>query len=179
MSDVVTGGEVPSGYGSLNPFVAVQGSGGAPAFISFVEEVFEGKERLAAHTVDADDLLIHAEIVVGDSTLMCCDAKPDWPFTPALLQLYVNTLDPILERASRLGAEVFTEPTDFFGGQRLARFLDPWHNVWWLFEHGPQSSTPADAPDELPEWKPDPDAPPSYVHQTICDRMSTLGPPDG
>ena len=109
---------------------------------------------------------------------MCCDAKPDWPFTPALLQVCVPELDAVIDRARSRHAEVFTEPSPFFGAQRLARFQDPWHNLWWLFEFGPSSSAPSQAPDELPGWRPDPDAPESYGHATITAQMRRLTSPD-
>ncbi len=177
-SDVVlTAEQLPPGYGSVNAFVVVRGPGGAPAFIRFTEEVFAAHETLAAHTIDADDLLIHAEVRIGESTVMLCDAKPQWPFTPALLQVYVGDVDAVVERAQAHGADVITEPTDFHGGQRLARFLDPWHNIWWLFEYGPESMAPSEGPDELPNWRPDPSAPPSYVHQTINSALTDLRPP--
>lgn len=176
-TEVLTAAQLPPGYGSVNPFVAVHGPGGAGAFIEFARIVFGARETLAAHTVDADDLLIHAELRIGDSTVMLCDAKPHWSFTPALLRVYVGAVDTVVERARANGAEVVTEPTDFHGGQRLARFRDPWHNVWWLFEYGPDSVAPSEGPDELPSWKPDPSAPPSYVHRTIDETLATLDRP--
>jgi PhnB protein len=175
--DVLTGSALPPGYGSLNAFIAVRGPGGAPAFLDFITAVFGARETLAARTVDADDLLIHAEARIGDSTLMLCDAKPHWAFTPALLQVYVRDTHAVLGRARARGAEVVTEPTDFHGRQRLARFRDPWHNLWWLFEYGPDSTAPSEGPDELPTWRPDPSLPPSYVHRTIDTALSELGPP--
>jgi PhnB protein len=174
---VLVGEELPHGYGSLNPFVAVRGPGGAPAFIRFAEVVFGARETLAAHTLDADDLLIHAEVRIGDSTVMLCDSKPHWVFTPALLQVYVSDAGAVVERARANGAEIVTEPTDFHGRQRLARFQDPWRNVWWLFEYGRDSVAPSQAPDELPRWRPDPAAPPSYAHRTIDAALATLSPP--
>ena len=178
LPDALTGRRLPPGYGTVNPFVAVRGPGGAPAFIDFVEQVFGARETLAAHTVDIDDLLIHAEVRIGDSTVMLCDAKPQWAFTPALLQVYVDDAGAVVDRGRANGAEVITEPTDFYGNQRLARLLDPWHNVWWLFEYGPTSTAPSQGPDELPPWRPDPSAPPSYVHRTIDEAMITLRAPE-
>lgn len=177
MADVLTGAALPPGYGTVNPFVAVRGPGGAGAFIRFAETVFGARETLAAHTVDSDDLLIHAELQIGDSTVMLCDSKPHWVFTPALLQVYVDDAEAVLERARTAGAEVVTEATDFHGRQRLARFRDPWHNLWWLFEYGPDGIAPSEGPDELPQWRPDPSAPPSYVHQTIDSALAELTPP--
>ncbi len=176
--EVLTGEALPPGYGSINPFVAVRGPGGASAFIRFAEAVLGARETLAAHTLDADDLLIHAELQIGDSTVMLCDAKPHWQFTPGLLQVYVSDAAAVVERAQGHGAAVITDPTDFHGGQRLARFQDPWHNIWWLFEYGPTSVAPSQGPDELPQWRPDPSAPPSYVHRTIDAALTDLQPPE-
>jgi PhnB protein len=175
MDDVLSGHDLPPGYGSVNPFVAVRGPGGAAGFLRFVGDVLSGRETRGAHTVDADDLLIHAEVRVGDSTVMVCDAKPHWVATPALLQVYVRDADAVVAAARTAGAEVVTAPTPFHGGQRLARLRDPWANLWWLFEYGPSSTAPSEAPDEAPSWRPDPSAPPSYVHRTI-DAAMTRGP---
>jgi hypothetical protein len=57
---VLTGQFLPSGYGGVSPFVAVRAPRGAPAFIGFVGDVFGARETLSAHTLDADDLVIHA-----------------------------------------------------------------------------------------------------------------------
>lgn len=171
---VLTGTALPPGYGSINPFVAVRGPGGALAFIRFLADVFDARETLAAHTVDADNLLIHSEARIGDSTIMLCDSKPHWAFTPALLQVYVQSVSAVLERARGKGAAVITEPTDFHGRQQLARFQDPWRNVWWLFEYGPGSTAPSEAPAEYPRWRPDPTVAPSYVHRTIDTALEQL-----
>lgn len=146
VGEVLAGQALPPGYGSVNPFVAVRGPDGAPGFIRFAQLVLGARETLAAHTLDADDLLIHAELRIGDSTVMLCDSKPHWAFTPALLQVYVSDASAVVERARASGAVVITEPTDFHGQQRLARFQDPWHNIWWLFEHGPRASRRAKVP---------------------------------
>ena len=173
---VLAGDQLPPGYGTVNPFVAVRGPGGAEGFLRFVTDVLGGRETRAAHTVDADGLLIHAEVRVGDSTIMVCDAKPHWAFTPALLQVYVRDVDTVVHRARIGGAAIVTEPTAFHGGQRLARWRDPWANLWWLFEYGPDSVAPSEAPDELPSWRPDHAAPPSYVHRTVDEALTRLAP---
>ncbi|MGW6377376.1 VOC family protein [Rhodococcus sp. NPDC055112] len=159
-----------NGYGSLNAFAAVKGRGGARAFIRFLAEVLDGHETEEAHTEDTDGLLIHAEVRIGDSCLMVVDSKPDWAFTPALLQVNVTDCDEVLRRAGARGAQVITSTTPFYGGSSLARFVDPWHNVWWLF--GPAIEG---APE--PTWEPDAVAEESAIHATICEAMRTLSPP--
>ncbi|WP_328389949.1 VOC family protein [Nocardia sp. NBC_00416] len=164
--------DLANGYGSLNAFAAVKGPGGARAFIEFLREVFDGSETSQAHAVDTDDLLIHAEVRIGDSCLMVVDSKPDWAFTPALLQVNVTDCDEVLRRASARGARIITETTPFYGNTSLARFVDPWSNVWWLF--GPAIEG---APE--PSWDPEEATEESEIHATICAAMRELTPPAG
>ncbi|MET7640430.1 VOC family protein [Streptomyces sp. NPDC005438] len=175
---ILDGAELPPGYGTVNPFVAVRGPGGAAAFIDFLQRVLDGRETPPARAVDADDLLIHAEVRIGASTVMLCDAKPHWSFTPALLQVYVRDVDAVVARARAEGAEVVTEPTPFHGHQRLARVQDPWSNLWWFFEYGEDSVAPSQAPPTAPTWRADPSAPPSYVHRTVDAALTTLREPE-
>lgn len=170
MSLVVPPEQLTNGYGSMNAFAVVKGPGGAPAFIDFVVSVFDGIETPEAHAVDTDGLLIHAEVRVGGSCLMIVDSKSDWPFTPALLQVNVTDPDEILTRAQDRGAQVITRTIPFYGST-LARFQDPWHNLWWLF--GPEEP---DAP--AMTWDPDVVGEESEAHATICRAFERLGPPD-
>ncbi len=123
---------VPAGYATVNPFLITRDAAG---LMSFVQAVFGGEEHRDARTVDTDGLLLHAELEVGGTTLMFADRKPDWPFTPSLLQVYVDDVPAALDRARARGAEVVTEPTDFFGTV-FSRVLDPWRNLWWVYRHG-------------------------------------------
>lgn len=87
--------------------------------------------RRMARTIDADGLLLQAEVRVGTTTIMLAERKPDWPFTPSLLLVYVNDLDATLKRALARGARLVTKPTDFFGTQ-FARVQDAEANLWWI-----------------------------------------------
>ena len=159
-----------NGYGSLNAFAAIKGPGGAAGFIEFLGAVFDGQETPEAHADDTDGLVIHAEVRIGDSCLLVVDSKPDWVFTPALLQVNVTDCDEVLRRAAARGARVITGTTSFYGASSLARFIDPWSNVWWLF--GPAI---ADAPE--PVWDPEAAGEESVIHATICEAMRELRPP--
>jgi len=108
----VIGKELPPGYDSINAFVAVRGPGGAPAFIGFVEDVFDAQETLAAHTVHADGLLIHAEVRIDDSTVMLCDAKP-----------HCTTCGGCLSTARRVSLRATRQTNCPDGGPTLRRHL--------------------------------------------------------
>lgn len=163
----------PSGFSTLNPFFITRDADG---LIAFVHEVFGGTEHLDARTVDIDGLLLHAELEIGGTTVMFAERKPDWPFLPQLTQIYVDDLDRVLAQAVECGARIVTRPTDFFGTV-FSRMIDPWGNMWWVYQHGEAPAldweTAAGATDsDSAEWS-DPDL--AYIHRTILEAMPSLG----
>lgn len=158
-------------YNTVNGFIIVKGATG---FIEFLTEVFDGTETAEAHTPDwyaGDGTLIHAEVRIGNSVIMVADRKPDWPFTPALTQVYVADAEQTLRRAADRGATVITEVSAFYGGLDLARFGDPWGNVWWLF-------APAAAGNDQGESAADgDDSQPGPVYTTLLEAMRQLSDP--
>ena len=171
----------PAGYATVNPFIIADDANG---LIDFLKEVFGATERPDARTLDADGLLLHAELAVGTATIMFGERKPDWPFTPGLLQVYVDDVVSTLNVARQLGATVVTEPTDFFG-DTFSRFRDPWGNLWWVYRHGGQTWA-ADA--ENADWAGDAAATGAeeweqtspeltYIHDTLLTAMHHLRDP--
>jgi PhnB protein len=171
----------PEGYGTVNPFIIADDADG---LIEFLKEVFDATERPEARTTDVDGLLLHAELAIGDTTIMFGDRKPGWPFTPSLLQIYVDDLDATLETARRLNATVVTGPTEFYG-DLFSRFRDPWSNLWWVYHHRAQSQ---DADADSADWGVD--GPESegdawdqsspelqYIHDTLMTAMPSIEDP--
>jgi PhnB protein len=156
---------------TVNGFIIVKDAAG---FIEFLTEVFDGTEIGEAHTPDwhaNDGTLIHAEVRIGNSLVMIADRKADWPFTPALTQVYVMDAVETLRRAVGRGATVITEVSLFYGGFDIARFLDPWGNVWWLFA----AAAADNAQDESSsDWE---DPQPGRVYTTLLDAMRQLTDP--
>ena len=54
--------------------------------------------------------------------------------TPAFIRVYVASAADTFERAKAAGAAAITDPTPLFFGEKVARFRDPWGNVWWIHE---------------------------------------------
>ena len=162
--------KLPDGYNTVNPFVITKD---APAYIEFVKEVFGAKEDPAAHTMDTDGLLLHAELTIGNSRIMVADTKPSWPTTPSLLQVYVDDVEVTLARAKKEGAAVVTEPTDFYG-DIFSRFIDPWNNLWWVYQHipQPQSEVQWDGASGETSWEPSKEM--QYIHDTLLEAMERL-----
>ena len=166
----------PEGYNTVNPFIITKD---APKLIEFLKKVFGAVETPEAHTLDSDGLLLHSELRIGDSVVMVADRKPDWPFTPSLLQVYVEDAQRTLTGAESLGATIVTKPTDFYG-EVLSRFQDPWGNLWWVFQRSEeqQSDEGADSGswDESAaeaSWDSQSNEL-TYIHDTLLDAMSRL-----
>jgi len=168
----------PEGYATVNPFIITMN---AEELTRFVIDVFGGEERVEARTIDDDGLLLQAEVRVGTTTIMLAERKPDWPFTPSLLQVYVDDLDATLTRAIERGARLITKPTDFFGTQ-FARVQDASANLWWIWQHGEVVWGDAQGEDEWSNADADEgwnEASPElvYIHDTLLDAMTSLRDP--
>ena len=133
---------------ALNPLVIVDDAAGQVAFVS---EVFGVPETLEARTPMPDGKLIHSELRIGTVDLMIADRLDGWPARPGLLQVWVRDVAEVLRRAVARGATTVTEPTPFYGECTLARMLDPWRTIWWLWAPAPGQ------PDPVPHWEGGPD----------------------
>jgi PhnB protein len=172
MAATLNNDQLPSGYNTVNPFVLVKGPGGAAGFIGFLRDVFEVSERASVRTPDHDGSILHAEVQLGNSSLLLADAKDGWPYTPAFEQIYVEDLALLLERAEAAGAEIVTPRSPFYNGVNIARILDPWGNLWWIYElAAAREAAPGSAVANL-SWQ---NRDPSVVYTTLMEVMTRLG----
>jgi uncharacterized glyoxalase superfamily protein PhnB len=163
--------KIPNGYNAVNMFILIKGD--AKKFIEFVEQVFGGIERKQVRTPDKDGTLIHSEIQLSDSSILVADSKPDWPFTPAFIQVYVENAQAILDRAQKAGAVVVTEVSDFYNGFKLARLKDMWGNIWWLYEPDIDKKEISAGIKSDISWH---DKKPSKIYTTLMEAMHYLKP---
>ena len=82
----------------------------------------------------ADGKLMHAEIKIGDSLVMCSDAVRE-PARPAGLFVFSRNVDKAFDKAVKAGAKVLMPPADMFWGDRFARVEDPQGNSWGIATH--------------------------------------------
>ncbi|MFC4069552.1 glyoxalase [Actinoplanes subglobosus] len=130
---------VPYDTAVLNPFVILDDANG---FIDFVSGVFDVPEVAEARTEMPDGKLIHAQLRLGTVDLMVVDRLDGWPPRPGLFQVWVRDVTVVLERAGSRGGSTVTAPTPFYGETTLARMLDPWRNIWWLWAPEPGQPDP-------------------------------------
>jgi PhnB protein len=122
---------LPHGKQTVTPYIIVKG---AAQFIDFLKEAFDTYEFGRAESPDGT--IGHAEVQVGNSTLMIADGKEEWRDTPCFLSVYVDDADEVFEQALKAGATQVTEMTTFnILGDRTGRVRDPFGNIWWIQTH--------------------------------------------
>jgi PhnB protein len=156
---------IPQGHNTVNGFILVDG---AAKMIEFLVDVFCAQENVQVRTPDRDGSLIHAEVRLGTSTLMLADTKTGWPQLPTFTQVYVSDAQDTLDKAVARGARVVTEVTPFYNNVKLARFFDPWNNLWWLYEPTTKELTQTKSDTR---WHSDD---PSYVYRSLMTAMNDL-----
>ena len=70
--------ELPNGKHTVTPYIIVKDAAG---FIDFLKQAFDAHEF--GRTENPDGTIGHAEVRVGDTTLMIVDGKKEWRDTPA------------------------------------------------------------------------------------------------
>ncbi len=138
---------IPDGYHTVTPYLIVKDAARA---IEFYKQAFGAAERM--RLTDPGGRVGHAEITIGDSTIMLADEFPEMgvrsPQTlggsPVSLALYVADVDAMADRAVAAGATVVRPVKDQFYGDRSGTFADPFGHVWTIATHKEDV-----APDEM------------------------------
>ncbi len=81
----------------------------AAKFIAFTEKVFDA--RLAS-SVMRKKTIMHAEIMIGECTIMLTDATDKYSERPAGIFVYVDLADDTYKKAVASGATTVTEVSD-------------------------------------------------------------------
>lgn len=118
--------KIPENNQTVMPYLILVN---ATDFISFTQKVFGAKELLK-HMRD-ENKIMHAEIMIGDSTIMFADATEQFKTSTGTLFIYVENADVTFEKAINKGATIVREITDEEYG-RGGGIKDPFENVWWI-----------------------------------------------
>ncbi|APO66258.1 VOC family protein [Rhizobium mongolense] len=121
---------------SLTPYLIVKNAREA---IAFYGRAF-GAEELFRLTDPHDGRIGHAELKLGENTVMIADEYPDFgalsPDTiggsPVTFHLATLTVDANLARAVGAGAVVLRAAADQPYGERVAMVVDPFGHRWML-----------------------------------------------
>ena len=115
------------GYHTVTPYLIVPG---AARLIEFLTAAFGATEFIRDSL--ADGSVRHAEVRVGDSTIMLSDAMPEQPRAPSMIFLYVDDADDAFRKAIAAGATPVREMRDESHGDRMGGVLDPVGGQWWM-----------------------------------------------
>jgi PhnB protein len=117
---------------SCIPYVLLPG-GEARNFMQFLKGAFGAKEILVAPREDGS--VMHAEMVMDDSSFMLADATVNMTVYPFRHYIYVPDVDATYAQALACGAQSETVPADQPYGDRVGGVTDKWGNTWWMGTH--------------------------------------------
>ena len=129
---------IPDGYPQVMPYLIVDGAGAA---IDFYTSVLGATERMRMPAPEGR--VGHAELELGDSVIMLADEFPDSGVrgpkavggTPVTVQVYVEDVDAVFNRAVQAGAKELRPLEDRFYGDRTGEFEDPFGHRWSVATH--------------------------------------------
>lgn len=133
---------IPAGYHTATATLVVSPCAEA---LEFYTKAFGAKVRNKME--GPGGVIMHSEIKIGDSLVMCSDEMPPMPGFPDRkspksagattggVMLYVKDVDAVFDRAVAAGATPTTPPEDMFWGDRFAQVEDPYGHVWAVGTH--------------------------------------------
>src|ERR1700683_1009101 len=117
---------VREGFHIIKPYLVVRR---VAQLIEFLKGAFGAEERFRVNR-PGTEVIMHAELKIGDSMLELADANDQFPPTPATMILHVDDVDTVFERAVDAGATVWQPVTDQEYGARSATVQDASGNRW-------------------------------------------------
>jgi uncharacterized glyoxalase superfamily protein PhnB len=148
---------MPSGYHTIAPYIIVPRAG---EFIEFLTNAFAGTERFRVGREPGSELIMHAEVAIGNSIIELADANEQIPAAPMTIHLYVDDADSFFARAIDAGATSIYAVGDHVSGDRQGAVRDPFGNLWYIAM--------------IQGWTPGPEGVPSvqpYLHLRGSEKM--------
>ncbi|MCO4293223.1 VOC family protein [Solitalea sp. MAHUQ-68] len=101
----------------------------ATKFLPFMQLVFDASETY--RSMRDDRTIMHAELMIGECTIMYSNSSKEWDSRQSALFIYVDNADVTYKRAIEAGCYSIVEPeTKDYG--RTGGIIDPFGNIWWI-----------------------------------------------
>lgn len=117
---------IPENYQTVMPYLILKN---AAAFIAFTQRVFAATETYKV--MRDENCIMHAEIMIGGSTIMFADSTEEYKERTAGLFVYVEDADATYKKAMDEGATIESAMSDQPYG-RSGGIKDPFGNTWWI-----------------------------------------------
>ena len=117
---------IPTQYQTVIPYLIINN---ALDFLYFMQNLF-GAEIVSKH-MHNDTALMHAELKVGNATIMCGSASAEWQPLTSSLFIYVDDADVSYAKALELGCTSIMELSNQEYG-RTCGVKDVYGNIWWI-----------------------------------------------
>ena len=121
---------IREGFHTVTPYLIIPN---AAQWIDFVKQALGAEEHFRAKRPGAEDVIMHAEVKIGDSMIELADANPQYPATPCTLLLRVSDPDAVYNRAIAAGADPVEPVKDQPYGTRAGTVLDASGNNLHIF----------------------------------------------
>ncbi|MGO9591337.1 MAG: VOC family protein [Candidatus Acidiferrales bacterium] len=121
---------IREGFHTVTPYLIIPH---AAHWIDFVKQAFGAEEYFRAKRPGAEDVIMHAEVKIGDSMIELADANPQYPATPCTLLLRVSDPDAVCKRAIAAGADLVEPVKDQPYGTRAGTVRDASGNSLHIF----------------------------------------------
>jgi PhnB protein len=118
--------EIPAVVQTVIPYLILKD---ASKFIAFTEKVFNATQ--AYKVMRDENIIMHAEIIIGESKIMFADVTDKYKTQCAGLFVYVKNADETYKIAIEAGATILSELSDQPYG-RSGGVTDPFGNTWWI-----------------------------------------------
>jgi len=146
---------IPDGFNSVSVYLTVKDPNGA---VEFYRKAF-GAEPGVMMKIPGSDAVLHAEVCIGNSTVMLTAENPQWDArsaetlggSPVSLHLYVDDVDKSFQRAVDAGCEVAAPLMDAFWGDRYGKVKDPF-GIQWGIATRKADLTPEEVDKGAAEW---------------------------
>jgi uncharacterized glyoxalase superfamily protein PhnB len=130
---------VPAGFNTVSAYLVVPNSREA---LAFYKKAFAAEEVMCMPGPDGKTTM-HAEMRIGNSTVMLGDENPEWGSRSPLtlggagvsLHLYVDNADALFQRAVSAGCTPIMPMMDAFWGDRYGKLKDPFGHQWGVATH--------------------------------------------
>jgi PhnB protein len=129
---------IPEGFHTVTPYLTVRGAG---EVIDFLRRAFNA-EVSHEPIKRPDGKVMHAQVKIGDSSVMLGEESERAKATPSTLYLYVADVDKAYQQAMKAGGQSVMEPVDMFYGDRCGGVKDSSGNSWMIATHKEDVSLP-------------------------------------